>query len=97
MGKYLSGALKSAVKVKTQNGSKVAGNVAKFNQNQEMGRFLIATGTKVLVEASPRDRIWGIGMGKNNGRARDPAQWRGLNLLGFALMEVQACLSEKEG
>ena len=75
----------------------VAGNYAKFDQTSELGTFLIGTGTRVLVEASPRDRIWGIGMSRDNEQARDPARWRGLNLLGFALMEVRARLSNGKG
>ena len=72
------------------------GNVEKFRQNDEIGEMLVRTGSKVLVEASPRDRIWGIGMGKTNPKAEDPRQWNGLNLLGFALMEVRARLKETE-
>jgi ribA/ribD-fused uncharacterized protein len=64
------------------------GNYYKFSQNQEMRNFLLGTGNKILVEASPFDRIWGIGIGKNNKKAHDPNLWRGENLLGFALMEV---------
>jgi hypothetical protein len=41
---------------------------------------------RVLVEASPRERIWGIGMDKNKLDIENPAKWCGLNLLGFALM-----------
>lgn len=67
----------------------VFANFQKFKQNSEMGELLLRTGNKVLVEASPRDRIWGIGMGKNHVSVEDPKQWRGLNLLGFALMEVR--------
>ena len=78
--------------VERRFGIVVAGNHAKFRQNGALGAFLSATGSKVLVEASPRDRIWGIGMGERNERATDPASWRGLNLLGFALMEVRALL-----
>lgn len=74
----------------------VEGNFAKFSQNLELGRFLIGTGDKVLVEASPRDRIWGIGLGANNERATNPSQWNGLNLLGFALMEVRARLTSAQ-
>jgi ribA/ribD-fused uncharacterized protein len=74
--------------------SVVEGNLAKFGQNRELGSFLIGTGDKVLVEASPLDRIWGIGLGANDERATDPTQWRGLNLLGFALMEVRTRLRE---
>lgn len=68
----------------------VRGNVAKFDQNAELRAFLLGTGDQVLVEAAPRDRIWGIGMGKNNPEARDPRAWRGQNLLGFALMRARA-------
>jgi ribA/ribD-fused uncharacterized protein len=40
----------------------VEGNVAKFGQESELGGFLLGTGSRVLVEASPLDRIWGIGL-----------------------------------
>ncbi|SCL53634.1 hypothetical protein GA0070604_2821 [Micromonospora eburnea] len=72
----------------------VAGNVAKFGQHEELGRFLLGTGERVLVEASPVDRIWGIGLAADDPRAADPARWRGENLLGFALMEARAALRE---
>lgn len=71
----------------------VAANIAKFAQNPPLKHYLLDTGSRVLVEASPRDRIWGIGMGKNNPDAGIPKNWRGLNLLGFALMVVRAQLS----
>lgn len=64
----------------------VAGNVAKFGQNLALQTFLLNTQDRVLVEASPRDRIWGIGMGASNPNADHPERWRGHNLLGFALM-----------
>jgi ribA/ribD-fused uncharacterized protein len=67
----------------------VAGNVAKFGQNLELRDYLLATGDRVLVEASPRDRVWGIGMAASNDLATSPEHWRGLNLLGFALMEAR--------
>ena len=67
----------------------VEGNLAKFGQNPELGKFLVETGDAVLVEASPVDRIWGIGLSADDERASNPEQWRGLNLLGFALMEVR--------
>lgn len=67
----------------------VQGNVHKFEQDEAMKTFLLNTKERVLVEASPRDRIWGIGMGQNNEKATHPTQWRGLNLLGFALMEAR--------
>ena len=70
--------------------SVVKGNVAKFDQNEALGAFLKSTGESVLVECSPRDRIWGIGMGASNPDARVPEKWRGLNLLGFALVAARA-------
>lgn len=67
----------------------VAGNRAKFEQHPSLGAFLLGTAERVLVEASPLDRIWGIGLGAEDPAARDPERWRGLNLLGFALMQVR--------
>ena len=77
-----------------RSGAVVRGNVAKFGENAELGAFLRATRDRVLVEASPRDRVWGIGMGASNPDARDPSKWRGQNLLGFALMEARSRLFE---
>ncbi|GAB3737624.1 NADAR family protein [Nocardiopsis nanhaiensis] len=71
----------------------VQGNVAKFGQNEELREFLLSTGDRVLVEASPRDRVWGIGIGKEDENAERPQYWRGRNLLGFALMEARARLA----
>lgn len=55
---------------------------------------ILATGDRVLVEASPYDRIWGIGLGSDHPDATNPSKWRGLNLLGKVLMEVRSELSE---
>jgi hypothetical protein len=68
----------------------VSGNTAKFEQHPELAAFLLDTGEKVLVEASPKDRIWGIGMAEDHPDVRRPTEWRGQNLLGFALMQVRA-------
>lgn len=65
------------------------GNYYKFAQNKEMRDFLLSTGDQILVEASPLDTIWGIGMTEDDPNANEPAKWRGKNLLGFALMEVR--------
>jgi ribA/ribD-fused uncharacterized protein len=65
------------------------GNIAKFSQNKELGDFLLATGDQVIVEASPYDRIWGIGLKADDERAKHPDTWQGQNLLGFALMDVR--------
>jgi len=67
----------------------IEGNLAKFIQNHELAKFLFETGDKVLVEASPSDCIWGIGLAFKSELATNPERWRGLNLLGFALMEVR--------
>ena len=68
-------------------------NLEKFSQNSALSEYLLGTGKKVLVEASPADRIWGIGLAADNPKALNPNSWRGLNLLGFALMEVRQRLS----
>jgi len=65
------------------------GNYAKFIQNKELRRFLVETKNRVLVEASPYDKIWGIGMAADDENVENPLQWKGQNLLGFALMEVR--------
>jgi ribA/ribD-fused uncharacterized protein len=72
----------------------VRGNLAKFAAHDELREFLLATGDRVLVEASPLDRVWGIGLASDDERAADPASWLGLNLLGEALMEVRATLRQ---
>jgi len=65
------------------------GNYHKFSQNPELKTFLLNTKDRVLVEASPVDAIWGIGMAGDHKDVLDPEKWQGLNLLGFALMEVR--------
>ena len=68
------------------------GNVAKFTQNADLRDLLLATGDDTIVEASPLDRVWGIGLAEDDPRASDPSQWRGKNWLGEALMQVRATL-----
>lgn len=70
----------------------VAANQHKFAQNCALAEFLLSTGDKILVEASPVDRVWGIGLTETDTAARDPERWQGRNLLGFALMVVRAQL-----
>jgi hypothetical protein len=65
------------------------GNRAKFGQHPPLRDWLVATAPKVLVEASPHDRVWGIGLPAEDPRARDPRAWLGENLLGFTLMRVR--------
>lgn len=72
----------------------VEGSVHKFGSDPALRSYLLATGDRVLVEASPLDRVWGIGLPADDRRALDPASWQGLNLLGFALMEARARLRQ---
>jgi ribA/ribD-fused uncharacterized protein len=74
----------------------VRGNLAKFSQHTDLGNYLLGTGGRVLVEASPVDRAWGIGLAADDERATSPEHWPGLNLLGFALMEVRHQLRSPE-
>ena len=67
----------------------VRANEAKFSQNPELSAYLKETGSRIIVEASPVDRIWGIGLAQDNENANNPNMWQGLNLLGFALMQVR--------
>jgi ribA/ribD-fused uncharacterized protein len=70
------------------------GNYLKFSQNEELKHFLLQTKSKILVEASPVDAIWGIGLKEDHPNANNPELWRGENLLGFALMEVRDQLTK---
>lgn len=74
----------------------VQANLLKFGQNEALKAFLLATGDRILVEASPVDKIWGIGMAVNHPEVENPSKWEGLNLLGYALMEVRSQLAAKE-
>ncbi|MFG2136311.1 NADAR family protein [Streptomyces sp. NPDC048650] len=71
----------------------VEGSLHKFGQDAALRDFLLGTRSRVLVEASPMDRIWGIGLAADDERAEAPDRWRGLNLLGFALMEARQRLA----
>jgi ribA/ribD-fused uncharacterized protein len=70
------------------------GNLAKFDQNPDLRSLLLATGTKRIVEASPTDRIWGIGLAADDPRSLDPSQWRGTNWLGESLGRVRDVLNK---
>lgn len=72
----------------------IKGNTAKFSQNQSLKSFLLDTKDRVLVEASPYDKIWGIGMAADDKNCENPILWNGKNLLGFCLMEVRDILRE---
>jgi len=68
------------------------GNLLKFEQNKDLKTFLLNTNDRIIVEASPYDNIWGIGMSVNDENVNNPSNWKGENLLGYALMEVRDIL-----
>ena len=68
------------------------GNFYKFSQNPKLADYLLKTDTRILVEASPIDTIWGIGLSQDSEDIGNMYAWRGQNLLGFVLMEVRDCL-----
>lgn len=63
-------------------------NLAKFS-DPTLKQYLLDTGNKEIVEASPYDRIWGIGLGTDDPRCLDKTQWQGTNWLGEAIMQVR--------
>lgn len=70
------------------------GNFHKFNQSKRLRTYLLNTGEAVLAEANPFDNVWGIGLSHDSKNANDPYAWKGLNLLGFALMEIREYLRD---
>lgn len=70
------------------------GCLAKFSQDEKLKEFILSTDDETLVEASPYDRIWGIGLSAEDPRAQDPAQWQGKNWLGEVLMRVRETLKK---
>lgn len=67
--------------------------VQKFRAEPELRDLLLSTGNKIIAEAAPNDRIWGIGFGSSDQRVQDPELWEGRNILGFALMQARDVLA----
>lgn len=65
------------------------GNYAKFSQNENLKKFLLDTENKSIVEASPSDIIWGIGLSETDTDRFDRVKWKGTNRLGEALICVR--------
>lgn len=72
------------------------GNLEKFGQNHKIKDMLLSTGDKILVEASPYDKIWGVGIGMKDPDIYDPSKWKGKNWLGEVLMLVRKTLRKNE-
>lgn len=70
-------------------------NYAKFSQNKGLRRKLFQTGNKALVEVSPFDVVWGIGLDEGAARETAPEFWPGQNLLGKIVTEVRDALREE--
>ena len=71
------------------------GNHSKFTQNADLKATLFATAGTTLVEASPYDRIWGVGLAEDDLRIRDRKKWRGQNRLGEILTQLREDLMKK--
>ena len=95
LGKKVSG-FKDEVWNAERSNIVVRGNIAKFSQNELLREKLLETGELRMVEASPLDKIWGIGLAANDPKAYDPNSWRGLNLLGNALEKVRDHLRDND-
>lgn len=72
------------------------GNLAKFTQNHDLLELLYDTDEEELVEASPTDCIWGIGLAEHDPAALDKSQWRGTNWLGECIMRVRSDLKSRK-
>lgn len=69
------------------------GSIAKFSANSDLRSQLLATEGKTLVEASPRDLIWGVGLNEDDPRVHDRHQWRGRNWLGQVLTDIRRLIA----
>jgi len=71
-------------------------NLYKFRQNLELKQALLETGETPIALLGKTDKIWGIGLNKDDTRIYNMSKWDGLNLLGFALMEVRDTLKSED-
>lgn len=76
-----------------REGVVLTGSFAKYTQNPALLEALLATRGTTMVEASPYDKVWGIGLAEDDPRALDRSQWQGLNLLGRILTRVREALT----
>ena len=71
------------------------GLLAKFQQNPDLKQKLLQTGNAIIAECAVRDTIWGIGLSMKDSKRFCISEWKGTNLLGFALMEVRKALKNE--
>ncbi len=76
-------------------GHVVTANIAKFSQSESLLAELIESGDRELVEASPHDTIWGIGLHWNDDAVLDKEKWRGENKLGKAIMTARETILQQ--
>ena len=69
-----------------------SGCFLKFSQNEKLKNYLLSTSNRLIVEASPYDCIWGIGMSEECAKKTDIHEWSGKNYLGECLMKVRNML-----
>ena len=72
------------------------GLIAKFQQDAKLKRKLLATNNAVIVECSESDSIWGNGISLYDEQRFDERKWRGLNILGYTLMQVRKDIASHE-
>ncbi len=74
----------------------IEGNLAKFTQNVHLQEELLKTGDTIMVEASPMDCFWGIGMSIDDPDATNMQQWHGTNYMGAVLMSIREIISQTD-
>ena len=72
------------------------GLLSKFEQHEKLKKKLLDTGDEIIIEASPKDMIWGAGLDADDPDILDMSKWKGQNLLGFTLMQVREELRRRE-
>lgn len=97
-GKRWNGSESPAINYLTSNAdiAMFKGNYAKYSQSKTLRDKLLATGDSILAEASPFDKLWGIGIGVSSPNAYKPETWKGSNKLGVILMLIRGMLRYNE-
>lgn len=73
----------------------IGGSIARFSANPPIAKQLLGTEDRILVEGSPYDRLWGVGIKWDDPKIEDERNWRGRNLLGKALVVTRRVLAER--